>query len=129
MATIEEAAQKLHVSRITIRRWIKAGELEAYLDKQGIHGPQWIISEEAIARRLHPDQTLIEVLPPDTMQPIQMMTMIKETMSKVAEDVERMDNQQQHLTQGLTTWHQDLLAEIAQLREQMARLGAAIIHY
>lgn len=122
MATIAEAAQQLRVSRITIRRWIKSGELEAYLDKTGLHGPQWIVADEAILRRLNPDQTPIEVLPPDSSQPIQMITMIKEHMIQVTEDVQRLNAHQQHLTQDLSAWHHDLMAEMAQLREQITRL-------
>ncbi len=124
MATIDEAAQQLQVSKATIRRWIKSGEIEAYLEKQGPHGPQWQIPEGVLARRLHPDHTVIEVIPPDATHPMHLIRVITDSMITVEENLQRIDHQQQQLATGLTAMHHDLLAEITRLQEQITQLEA-----
>ena len=100
MATLEEAAQQLHVSKATLRRWIKSGAIDAYLDKTGPHGPQWHIPEGILARRLHPDQAVITV---------------EGTMTQLVQT-------QEQVTHTITTMHQELLTELQALQQQVAQL-------
>jgi excisionase family DNA binding protein len=122
MATLEEAAQQLHVSKATLRRWIKAGAIDAYLDKTGPHGPQWHIPEGIIARRLHPDQTVITVLPPEERHPMQMITEIKETVITVEGTVTQLMQAQEQVTHTITEMHHELLTELRALQQQIVQL-------
>ncbi len=124
MATLDEAAQQLQISKATLRRWIKSGSIEAYLDKHGPHGPQWHIPDGAIVRRLHPDQPIVEVLSPDNLHPMQTITVIKDTMIKVEETVEQLTRNQEHIAESMIGMHQELLAEVRQLQHHVAQLEA-----
>ena len=122
MATLEEAAHQLHVSKATVRRWIKAGTIDAYLDKTGPHGPQWNIPEGILARRLHPDQAVITVLPPEDSHPMHMIMVIKESVITVEGTVTQLVQTQEQVTHTITTMHQELLTELQALQQQVAEL-------
>ncbi len=54
----------------------QSGAIAAYLEPHGPRGLQWQIPEGEIARRLHPEQAMITVLPPENPHPMHMITVI-----------------------------------------------------
>lgn len=82
MATINEAAYRLGVSPVTIRRMIRQGRLPAHLEGTK-HGQTWVITEGDLQRLEHPDQPLITLEPPGPYYPDQPLIMYKQALGEL----------------------------------------------
>ena len=108
-----------------MRRMVRQGKIPAHLEKLDDWGPTWIINDADIARWLHPDQPLVEVLPSDSESPVHMLRDVREGVQSLSitirEGFAATRERDEHLQQVLDTQ----LERIAQLEATVQALQAA----
>lgn len=118
--TIKEAAVKLERTETTIRAWIKAGKLEAHKE-QGLYGPEYVISIEAVEKAKLLGRTAVIIQSPGPAVPVEeMQRLVQRAMGTVMDehfkdlrDELRMERMQAHI---------DLMAENSALRAELSRM-------
>lgn len=103
---------------------VRSGKIPAHIENIDPWGPTWVINEVDVLRILHPDQPLVEILPPDYEAPMQMIKDIREGMMTLTTMIKEGD---QGIRDDLNTqkdlWHTELQAlrqEVEKLRSELA---------
>lgn len=52
LLSLRDAAARLSVSVATLRRWLRAGELDGAVQQRGAHGPEWFVPLATVESRL-----------------------------------------------------------------------------
>lgn len=110
-------------SEVTIRRMIRTGKLPAHRETIAPWGPTWVVDEAEVARILHHDQALVEVLPPDYEPPDHLIREVREGLTTLNALIREGD---QGIREELHTSNQSLRAEVAALRSELERLQTQI---
>jgi len=103
---------------------VRSGKLPANIENIEPWGPTWIVNETDVLRILHPDQPLVEVLPPDYEAPMQMLKDVREGMIAMTTLIIEGDQGIRHelyvQKESMESEIQSLRQEVEQLRRELA---------
>lgn len=119
MITIAEAAERMGVTTLTVRRLIRRGKLPAML-VSGKHGPTWEITEQDLWRYQNPDTQVFELVQPAGESPLDVVQGIREGMTTLRGEFREYVDQQQAVNASL-------LHHLAEQQEEMAGLRQALL--
>lgn len=122
--TIREAAHHLGKSEATVRRLVRSGKLPAHIENLDPWGPTWVINENDLVRLTHPNQPMIEIIPPDDAPPQQMLRDVREgllTLTKVIREGNQGIRHELYVQkESMESEIQSLRQEVEQLRSELA---------
>ena len=98
---------------------VRSGKLPAHIENVDPWGPTWIVNETDILRVLHPEQPLVEVIPPDYDTPMQIFRDVREGMTTMIDLIREGD---QGIRNELQAQHEEWQTEMRTLRQEVQHL-------